>query len=111
MRCSGNPSPTFRETEEVEIKRAADKKNGRGGRRPGAGRPNQTLAALIEAGKFDWMNRRHRELLLHEDVEGDEELQRLQEVYRPYQRSGIRSSASWVARSFEDRVRELAKAR
>lgn len=46
--------------------------------------------------------------MLHEDVEGDEELGHLQDIYRPYQQCKQRSPASWVAQQFEDRVRELA---
>jgi hypothetical protein len=49
--------------------------------------------------------------LLREDVEGDEELRHLQDVYRPYQRCGQSSPASFMAQRFEDRVRELAKGR
>jgi hypothetical protein len=79
----------------------------RGGARTGAGRKRVTLAELIESGEWSWRNPTHRRRLEEEDVEGDEELEEVQELYRRHIYAG-RQYTSWFAQRFENLVRERA---
>ena len=82
----------------------------RGGARPGSGPKPGKLADLVEEGRFDPRNQRHRQKLFRDDlplgVPG--ELRHLQETYRVMHEAGIRSSASSLADLFAHRVHELA---
>jgi hypothetical protein len=72
----------------------------RGGARTGAGRKRVTLAELIESGEWSWRNPTHRRRLEEEDVEGDEGLEEVQELYRRHIYAG-RQYTSWFAQRFE----------
>jgi hypothetical protein len=74
------------------------------------GRPPNTLIGLVDAGKWDWRNARHRRLLASEDLpkRADVRLREAQAYYRLRQRAG--GWAVDAARLFEKRVRELTAA-
>jgi hypothetical protein len=89
------------------VKSKETKKMPRGDARSGAGRKRVTLAELIESGEWNWRNPIHRRRLEEEEVEGDEELAQIQNLYRKRIWHG-RTETSWWAQRFEDRVRERA---
>jgi hypothetical protein len=83
-----------------------------GGARPGAGRPRLTLAELVRSRSFDWQSRRHRRLLLEDEVPDwlQERLEalghgRLLGAYRTWQEMGNRAMAPGLAQTFADLVR------
>ena len=88
---------------------------GRGGARPGAGRPRLRLAQLVERRRFDPFNPRHRRALLEDELpEGMvPEVASLAEAYRREAGSHGPAAASWLAQQFaavvEDPEREARR--
>ena len=72
---------------------------GRGGARPGAGRPRLRLVELVERRRFHPFNPRHRRALLEDDL--PDSLTPLQrQLAEAYRHGAGAPAASWVARRF-----------
>jgi hypothetical protein len=90
----------------------APKKGGRGGARPGGGRPRLRLAQVVERRRFDWRLPTHRRALLEDELtdellaelaaRGDMTVDGVRTLVEGYRRqaSWSPSSASWLAQRF-----------
>jgi hypothetical protein len=76
-------------------------RGGRGGARPGAGRPRLRLAQLVAERRFDWRSPRHRRALLEDELpEMPATMVELAEAYRRTAGTQGAAAASWLAQRF-----------